>query len=161
MNQLRLCNRSRAVATHLASFSRAWAHSSETGATPVAPCLVAERGVLSVARRPHPTSPGPRRLLPGRCRDRPGDQGRGRTQVPDPERPGRDREVLRRHLQGARNHQVEEYRRVRQADRPRRPGDRRNLRHQHPQACFPEPSLPPPPPPHPPPPLHPPPPPPP
>ncbi len=33
MNQLRLCNRWRAVATHLASFSRAWAHSSETGAT--------------------------------------------------------------------------------------------------------------------------------
>ena len=29
----RLCNRSRTVATHLASFSRAWTHSSETGAT--------------------------------------------------------------------------------------------------------------------------------
>ena len=58
----------------------------------------------------------------------------GRTQVPDPHGPGRDREVLRRHLQEARDHQVEEYRRVRQADRPRRPGDRRNLRHQHPQA---------------------------
>jgi hypothetical protein len=33
MNQLRFCNRWRAVATHLASFSRAWTHSSETGAT--------------------------------------------------------------------------------------------------------------------------------
>ncbi len=31
MNQLRLCNRSRAVATHLASFSRAWTHSSDRG----------------------------------------------------------------------------------------------------------------------------------
>ena len=33
MNRLRLCNRSCAVATHLASFSRAWTYSSETGAT--------------------------------------------------------------------------------------------------------------------------------
>src|SRR5271157_1859491 len=40
MNQLRLCNRSRALATHLASFSRAWTHSSETGAT----CRALSRG---------------------------------------------------------------------------------------------------------------------
>ena len=40
MNQLRLCNRSRAVATHLASFSRAWTHTSETGAT----CRALSRG---------------------------------------------------------------------------------------------------------------------
>src|SRR5271157_3868957 len=40
MNQLRLCNRSRAVATHLASFSRDWTHSSETGAT----CRALSRG---------------------------------------------------------------------------------------------------------------------
>ena len=55
MNQLRLCRRSRAVATHLASLRRHWTHSLETGRG----CLDLSRGGKSRPQRLHNFFIGP------------------------------------------------------------------------------------------------------
>ena len=62
------------------------------------------------------------------------DQGRGGLKVQTLQGQGRDREGVCRSVQETRDHQVQEHGRVRQVPRPRHPGDRRDLRHQHPQA---------------------------